>query len=958
MLTYKRVLFFLAAAVVLTGCQLDAENRRLTWLGYPTDTPTATPAPPTATPTSTPTQTTTPTPSPTFTPSPTPTETPVPSDRLSTAQSAYVSGDYETARVEYDRLLADPGASADEQRLALHWRGRSEVALGDNAAAVASLEQFLQQYPTDSLARAAQFDLGQAYEALGQPTEATTAYQASIIPNDPTNVYIFERIGDLWFRTGAYTETIAAYQAGIDSTEDDSFKVHLRESMAATELQHDHLTAAIDQYETILSLAQIGAYRAKILKLLGDALTETGDNEAAQARYLEAVNLYPDAYDSYLALVELVVNDNVPVDDFQRGLVNYYAGSYQPAIAAFERYLATPAATTPLTGTTTLTTTESITAEVETELEVTTPLTGTTALTSTESITAEIEAEPEVPAILTGTTTLTRTESITAKVGIEPESTAPVTDTTILTGTQSITREALIDVEASDLVTPTTTLTTTGAVTATLEPALPPKAEEALWLMAKSWQGLGQYNSAMTVFQRLIETFPTGSHWSEAHVEIGQSLINQGNYDQAGQALRDFAAENPDDPLADEALWRPAILAMNLDQFEEAEPYLLELAEKYPNSDYASDALYWAGQAAYQQEDYEAAIDIWTKLYDRYPDGPLVSFAGYWRAKTLMELGRDEEAEKILTELVDDPADYYRLRAHDLLTGQQPHSVPVSLPTQTDLASEQAEAETWLRSWLPPAEDEAGSANLAEVDETIRTDPAFQRGDTLWQLGLRDKALVEFETVKEKFWDDPQAMYQLSLYFRDKLMGRLSILTIERLIDLSPAEAPEQTPLFIQHLYYPVLFGELIIKEADALDIDPALLMALIRQESLYEYSAESIAGARGLAQVMPTTGEYIAERNDFGPFDTGQLWLPYISIKFGAWYINQQLGIFEDNQFAALAAYNAGPGNVLEWIKVSDDLDIFVESIPYWESRTYIRKIYENLAAYRRIYGDAAEGQ
>lgn len=932
MLTHKRLLFLLAAAVILTGCQLDAENRRLTWLGYPTDTPTATPAPPTATPTPSPTQTATLTPSPTFTPSPTPTETPVPSDRLSTAQNAYISGDYETARVEYDRLLTDPGASADEQRLALHWRGRSEVALDDNAAAVASLEQFLQQYPADSLTRAAQFNLGRAYEALGHPSEAATAYQASVVPNDPTNVYIFERIGDLWFRTGAYTETIAAYQAGIDSTEDDSFKVHLRESMAATELQHDHLAAAIDQYETILSLAQIGAYRAKILKLLGDALIEAGDKEAAQARYLEAVNLYPDAYDSYLALVELVVNNDVPVDDFQRGLVNYYAGSYQPAIAAFERYLATPAVTTPLTGTITLTTTEAITAEVEAEPEVTTPLTGTTILTRTQAITAEVEPESE--------------------------STEPLTDTTTLTGTESITDEAIIDGETRDLVTTTTTLTTTGTVTETLEPVLPPKAEEALWLMAKSWQGLGQYNSAMTIFQRLIDTFPAGSHWGEAHVEIGQSLINQGNYDQAGQFLRDFTAANPADPLADEALWRPAILAFNLDQYEDAETYLVDLAEKYPNSDYASDALYWAGQAAYQLKNYETAIDIWTKLYERYPDGPLVSFAGYWRAKTLMELGRDEEAQKILTDLVDDPADYYRLRAHDLLTGQQPHTVPISLPSQADLASEQAEAETWLRGWLPAVEGEADSANLAAIDEAIRTDPAFQRGETLWQFGLRDKALVEFETVKEKFWDDPRAMYQLSLYFREKLMGRLSILTVERLIDLSPVEAPEQTPLFIQHLYYPVLFGDLIIADADALDIDPALLMALIRQESLYEFSAESIAGARGLTQVMPTTGDYIAERSDFGPFDAGQLWLPYISIKFGAWYINQQLGIFEDNQFAALAAYNAGPGNVLEWIKVSDDLDIFVESIPYWESRTYIRKIYENLAAYRRIYGNTAEGQ
>ncbi len=130
-----------------------------------------------------------------------------------------------------------------------------------------------------------------------------------------------------------------------------------------------------------------------------------------------------------------------------------------------------------------------------------------------------------------------------------------------------------------------------------------------------------------------------------------------------------------------------------------------------------------------------------------------------------------------------------------------------------------------------------------------------------------------------------------------------------------------------------------------------------MRQESLFERSAHSPAGARGLMQVMPATGQYIAERGDFGPYEAGQLWLPYLNIKHGTWYINQQLGIFDGNQFAALAAYNAGPGHVLEWVKSSDDLDIFVESIPFWESRLYIRRIYVNLAAYRRLYGapDAA---
>jgi soluble lytic murein transglycosylase len=198
-------------------------------------------------------------------------------------------------------------------------------------------------------------------------------------------------------------------------------------------------------------------------------------------------------------------------------------------------------------------------------------------------------------------------------------------------------------------------------------------------------------------------------------------------------------------------------------------------------------------------------------------------------------------------------------------------------------------------------------------------------------------------------------MYHLAVYFSEQGLNQLSIVAVARVIFLSPVEEVEEAPLFLQRFYYPIYFADVIFAEAEAQAIDPALLLAIMRQESLFEPSAESIVGARGLMQVMPPTGEYVAERSDFGPFTIDQLWLPYISIKFGAWYIEQQLDIFDGNQFAALAAYNAGPGNVLEWIKTSDDLDIFVESIPYRESRLYIRNIYVNLAAYRRIYGPSS---
>src|SRR5688500_13129185 len=195
-------LILLLLAITLSACQLDEETGLSFLAEPPTETPT--PLPPTSTPTAmaTPTSTLTPTPLPTPTNTPIPTMTPLSSDRLETAQKAYASGDYNTARSEFERLLADPGAIPDEARLALYWRGRSELAGGDYAAAVGSLSAFLQQYPTDQLARAAQFNLGRAYEGAGQPEEAVQAYLGSIVPDDPINIYIYERIGDVRLAAG------------------------------------------------------------------------------------------------------------------------------------------------------------------------------------------------------------------------------------------------------------------------------------------------------------------------------------------------------------------------------------------------------------------------------------------------------------------------------------------------------------------------------------------------------------------------------------------------------------------------------------------------------------------------------------------------------------------------------------------------------------------------------------
>ncbi len=863
MLQWRFLSLLFLSALIISACELDAGQRVPALIARNTDTPT-----PTLTSTRTPTVTNTPTLTPTPTVTPTPTPTPIPSDRLAQAQRAYDIGDYETARREFNSLLADPGADPDERRLALYWRGRSELALDDTAAAGATLSMFVRKYPSDELTRAAQFNLARAYEQAAQIDQAITAYRGSIIPDDPINVYIYERIGDLQLQTGAYTDTIASYQAGLTTADEPGFQVHLREGIAQAELGRNDPAAALAQYEAILDIAQIPEYRARILRLAGQAHLADDDPEAAYERYLQAVNSYPEAYDSYLALVELVEAE-VPVDNFQRGLVDYHAGAYQPAIAAFESYLESPKPPPPTTPT------------------------------------------------LASENTLTQTTRLTATENIIPTATDP--------------------------------------------PAPSSRPAEAVWYIGRSWQALGGYNNAITYFQRLIDAYPDNPHWGQAHIEIGKTLIAQDSISQAKAAFRYFAADNPEHPLAGEALWRAARLELDGDRLEEAYLSLLELAQAYPADEYADEALYWAGRAAFMQKKLHQAIDIWTMLVDTYPNSELASFASYWQAKAWLALDQEDEAKAILARQTDGSLDYYVLRARALLAALSsnpsegagsPETVPLTIPTEAELAREQAQAERWLAEWL----ELDSTQNLAAIGPEIQNDPAFKRGQALLQIGLRQEALAEFDTVEENWWDDPLALYQLSLYFREQGLGELSIVTAARVSFLSPVEDPAEAPIFIQRLLYPIFFEELILAEAEEYDLDPALILALMRQESLFERSAESTAGARGLMQVMPTTGEYVAERGGFGQYHPDQLWLPYLSIKYGAWYLSQQLGMFDNNQLAALAAYNAGPGHVLEWIKVSDDLDVFVESIPFWESRTYIRRIYVNLAAYRRVYGPSAE--
>ena len=295
---------------------------------------------------------------------------------------------------------------------------------------------------------------------------------------------------------------------------------------------------------------------------------------------------------------------------------------------------------------------------------------------------------------------------------------------------------------------------------------------------------------------------------------------------------------------------------------------------------------------------------------------------------------------------------YYNLRARDVVAGEgkeRPFFAPTPFTLPTDEAALQTKAEQWLRDWLRLPAD----TNVATLNPTLADDPRLQVGARLWRLGLLEEAKGELESLRQSHSDNPLFSYQLALYFRELGLYRSSIVAAASL-QVATGQPVLALPRFIGRLLYPVYYGDLITTLAREYGYDPRLQLALVRQESLFESFARSGAAAQGLSQVIPDTGSYIAQQLNWLNYENDDLYRPYVGLAFGAYYLDLQLDHFDHHPHVALAAYNAGPGNAARWYEAAGgDIDLFVETVDFSETRQYIERIYTGFVMYRELYGD-----
>jgi len=421
-------------------------------------------------------------------------------------------------------------------------------------------------------------------------------------------------------------------------------------------------------------------------------------------------------------------------------------------------------------------------------------------------------------------------------------------------------------------------------------PIAPPARRPGLLLEVGQLQHRARaYEAALATLNRLVQQFPGAREVPRALVLRGRVFEDTGRLGEAVRAYRRAAVEFPDHEATAPALWRLGWIA------------------------------YHAGDVAGAAREFGTLAEL--------PAGrPYRLAAAYWAGRCREARGEQAAAQRLLRRvLAEAPRSYYGI-----------------------LASRRA-----------PAAHEAG--RLASLPLSLPSDPLaalgselrFAKAEALRAVGLVHHANAEIEELSAAAGSDPAKLYGVSaLWAREELYHLALRIHRRHFVDLAWSGHPA-LPRRFWELFYPLGWTQEARRAAERAGLDLYLVAAVVREESSFFPQARSRAGARGLMQLMPHTARPMALRRGLAFGDGDLLADPRVNLELGSEFLARLLREFGDPRLA-LVAYNAGPVRAREWWRArrSDDLEVFVEEIPFDETRAFVKRVLVSWEEYRRIYG------
>ncbi len=441
---------------------------------------------------------------------------------------------------------------------------------------------------------------------------------------------------------------------------------------------------------------------------------------------------------------------------------------------------------------------------------------------------------------------------------------------------------------------------------------------ETWYYRAFSHKALGNGTTAFNLFKKALNSYidpsTNGSkvrRAMEAYVELSPESRYRSwtNILNRTHRARDFA------------LYRKAQL-MSL---KKSKKMYEEIFEKYPHGNYASEALWSLFWYEYDSGDYKQAIELAQKHISTYENTKATPRIHFWLGKIYEAKNEPEKAKKFYNAvLLKFPDSYYALRATGRLSALN--------------GGNDGKWGTNTGNKLPPG------------DLQVQMPYSYRELEQRHGPGAAEMILAgDYETAMLFIKDDP--FLDSWIKFRKEVVMSSIVTARNAMAGILSRPVPSD-PRW--KLIYPVYYSGEINRNAVLNNLDPVLVLALLKEESHFNPYAVSSSGALGLMQVLPSTARDIVRWKKLGNHYSKELFNPEINIRVGAAYLGHTRDVFEGNMLFSVAAYNCGPAAVSGWLKKlpTADADRFIENIPYNQTRDYVKKVFGSYWNYKRVYG------